>query len=277
MAYLHLKFDSNDSIYATGDLHGNFEAITYNIKQHDLQNCAIIVCGDIGIGFEKEQYYTNEFNKIEKVCSKRNVNVVLGRGNHDKKSMFDGTHFTTFEHIHVIPDWTIITVNSINILWVGGAISVDRYMRINTNMLNEMKYRRYHANETAEEVEENYYKIYWEDEEPIIDITKYMEICNDGIKIDCICSHTCPSCAYPSSKLGISKWLELDQTLNDDINRERNIMYEILLMLKEENHPVTSWMYGHFHSNNIEIVDGVKFCLIDMCRDSKMEFKEILK
>ena len=46
-----------NSVYAIGDIHGNFKSIPYNIKHYDLHDCVLIFCGDIGFGFEKYEYY----------------------------------------------------------------------------------------------------------------------------------------------------------------------------------------------------------------------------
>ena len=41
-----------ETIFAIGDIHGEFAAIANWIKTNDLRDCAIIFCGDFGLGFE---------------------------------------------------------------------------------------------------------------------------------------------------------------------------------------------------------------------------------
>ena len=41
-----------DNILVCGDIHGDVNVITDFIKKMELHNCAIIVAGDFGIGFE---------------------------------------------------------------------------------------------------------------------------------------------------------------------------------------------------------------------------------
>ena len=44
-------------IYFTGDIHGNFEMLIFCIIQKRLYDAAVIVAGDIGMGFYKHNYY----------------------------------------------------------------------------------------------------------------------------------------------------------------------------------------------------------------------------
>ena len=42
---------NKSEIYAIGDIHGEFKSIANWIKTKDLSNCALIFCGDFGLGF----------------------------------------------------------------------------------------------------------------------------------------------------------------------------------------------------------------------------------
>ena len=75
-----VKLNAN-SVYCAGDLHGNFNSIGYQIKKSDIHNSIIIICGDIGLGFHKVEYYKQTFNKLKKILSKYNDYLILVRGN----------------------------------------------------------------------------------------------------------------------------------------------------------------------------------------------------
>lgn len=255
-----------DNILFAGDLHGEFPTINSTINKLNLSNCAIIFCGDIGIGFEKEEYYNQTFKKLTKVLKKRNIHLYMFRGNHDDKSYFDGEHFNNFEYIHVIPDYSIIQTPTNNILCVGGAISIDRTLRIRNIDIAALKYKGHHSCDWNTAYE-NCPKSYWENEPNVYDYTEMANITESGIKIDTVCTHTCPSICQPITKNGVGEWLTVDTALSDDLNAERAICDKLLYYLKEHSHPLTNWYYGHFHFHNTEYIDGVKFTLLDMAKN----------
>ncbi|MDR1762782.1 MAG: hypothetical protein LBR64_02325 [Dysgonamonadaceae bacterium] len=90
----------------------------------------MIVCGDIGMGFQKDEYYFLMFKKLNLKLSRNNNHLVMFRGNHDNPDYFNGS-FKKYRYIHIIPDYTVVSVLSINVLCVGGPVSVDRHYRIN--------------------------------------------------------------------------------------------------------------------------------------------------
>ena len=68
---------NTEAVYCVGDLHGNFNDILFFIKSKDIKNSTIIFCGDVGIGFNKPEYYKQIFNKIKKELSKRNLYLLF--------------------------------------------------------------------------------------------------------------------------------------------------------------------------------------------------------
>ena len=137
------KIDTENVLF-TGDLHGDFSVIATTINRYNLENCAIVVCGDIGIGFEKEEFYRQKFNHLTKTLKKKNIHLYMFRGNHDNKDFFDGEHFTEFEFIHIIPDYSVIQAPKRNILCIGGAISIDRTYRLQVMDKAAIDYMRWH-------------------------------------------------------------------------------------------------------------------------------------
>ncbi len=255
-----------DNILFTGDLHGDFEAINVAINGNDLDNCGIIFCGDIGLGFEKEEHYRLKFNHLTKNLKKRNIHLYFFRGNHDSKSFFDGEHFTEFEYIHVIPDYSVIQTPAGNILCVGGAISIDRNWRLSQMELYAVRYARYHSC-TMDEARKLCKQLYWEDEANVYDEKELSNLDELNIKIDTVCTHSCPSFCCPITKDGIKEWTEYDEELEKDLNNERKACDMLLEFLKSHGHPIASWYYGHFHFHNTEIIDNIKYTLLDMVRE----------
>ena len=239
----NIRFENIQSLCFSGDIHGEFEAIVYKLNQYT--DTVLIVCGDIGMGFHKDEYYFLLFKKLNLRLSKKNNHLVMFRGNHDDPAFFDGT-FKKYKHIHLVPDYSVVSVKQINILCIGGATSIDRIDRIN----DEQRRGR---------------KSYWGDAE----LPYFDEVKLDGINqafpddINIVATHTCPSFAYPTSKQSIGEWLRLDADLCETLNKERNTMDRIFTKLTEKQNQITDWYYGHFHEHKLEQHYGINFRLCD--------------
>lgn len=61
-----------------------------------------------------------------------------------------------------------------------------------------------------------------------------------------------------------------DATLLDDVRAERATMDALYDRLRHDVHPLTHWLYGHFHQSWHSDVDGVMFAMLDV-----MEFREV--
>ena len=118
---------------------------------------------------------------------------------------------------------------------------------------------------------------YWIGEEPFFDKNKLDEIKNNGVKLNAICTHTCPDFCVPYTKDGIKGWLLEDSKLEEDIDKERQTMTDLYNKLIEDGHPIDKWCYGHYHFHNFQEIDGIKFYLLDMDRNGVMDFVEIYR
>lgn len=259
------KIDTENVLF-TGDLHGKFSVINTTINRYILENCAIVVCGDIGIGFEKEDYYVQTFNHLTKTLKKKNIHLYMFRGNHDNKEFFDGEHFTEFEFIHIIPDYSVLQTPTRNILCVGGATSIDRTYRKQNMDILAVKYMKYH-NCGWDEAYKNGKQLYWENEVIVFNEAELAAIDASGVKIDTICTHTAPTFCEPLTKNGIQSWLEVDKGLEGELEKERKTCDEILMWLKTNEHPIKNWYYGHFHFHYSTIQDNIHYTLLDMARE----------
>ena len=242
-------------------LAATFYDISYNYQSShkDFNNSIIIVAGDCGFGFEKEEYYIQTFNKYKNLLEKNNIFLYFIRGNHDDPSYFSENKIN-FSNIKTIPDYSIIQTKNGNILCVGGAISIDRTWRKE----EEIRINKYKKN--------HFKKRYWEDEKPIFNKDILDEISKENIHIDYVVTHTSPTIAFPTYKGGIREWSRVDKSLTADTRDERQTLMHIFNYLKENGHNVKEWIYGHFHSSNREVISNTLFVALN----DNMQFRSIV-
>ena len=150
------------NICFVGDIHGEFNSLQGLMKKTNFKDTAYIVCGDIGFGFNKKEYYSKIFNKLSKTASKLNCEFIFIRGNHDDKKYFD-KRLINRKCFKTIPDYSVIQTPNHNILCIGGAISIDRTYRKLVLKENALKYSIYHGC-TPNEAEKLCQQVYWDDE-----------------------------------------------------------------------------------------------------------------
>lgn len=224
------------NVVVVGDIHGEFRKAGHKAKeQYKITDAVIFFAGDIGMGFEKFNYYVDEFKRLEKIGKSKNIVFCFVRGNHDDPSYFNGENADKlneiFDNVCMISDYDVIETFEGNVLCIGGGISIDR-----TNRIPD--------------------KEYWWDE-----ICKYdKEKCQSMKDISIVITHSAPSFCYPHDKGGIEHWLLKDMALDNDIRIERDNLdsvYKDLIV----NNKLKYWIYGHYHYSNDEVIDGIKFKL----------------
>lgn len=238
----------NKTIFAIGDIHGNFETAIYEISRHRLEDSVIIVAGDCGFGFHQKGYYDSLLNRLNSKLKKLRSTVIFIRGNHD-----DPMYFTTdlydLEYIKTVRDYTIISIdndgcNEYNILCIGGAISIDRTLRIkNDESFNGKLNIRKHP-------ESRRYS-YWSDE----NFNLNTEILNEMYGINCIVTHGNPYHNNGIISGYVKEWCNLDSTLMDDILSEHTNMREMLDILLLNGNEVKLWVNGHYHTSCINHIE----------------------
>lgn len=220
--------DTIKQICFVGDIHFGFKLIKHYVTSLHLKNTAFFICGDVGLGFNTK-LEEQELNFISKKIGLTNCISVCCRGNHENPECFNDTSLFKEngkqKYWLNCPDYTVINVCNKNILLVGGAVSIDRQIRI----LN---------------------KDYWINELPVYQ-PKVSE------KIDIICSHSAPSFCYPNDKGGIvSYYAQNDPQLLSDIDIERSTLDKVY---EDYKHDITHWYYGHFHLSMNEVINGINF------------------
>ena len=245
------KYPDAKSLVICGDIHGDFVPLVYEITvRYGMRDTLVIVAGDCGFGFEKPDAYNNIFRRIEKRLVQNNCWIAMVRGNHDDPAYFelqaDGNTLIHHARWQTVPDYTVIQACGRMVLCVGGAVSVDRQIRMR-EMERHLGKRYYWPNETVR-----------------YDAEALEAIRNAGLKVDTVVTHTAPSMCEFQSKQGLATWAQCDATLLDDCNAERAAMDDIIVHLKQDKHPLERWYYGHFHNSWHSEIDGVWFKMLDI-------------
>lgn len=261
----------SDNVWFTGDIHGNIETLVWDIKERKrLRDCAVIVCGDIGLGFESPFHMYNKFHKLDDKLKKLGVTIYMFRGNHDDPDYFNQPYVETegertyryysmSERIKTVSDYTVIKTPHHGILCVGGAVSIDR--------TNRIKGITYWPDENVLEWPEDFFKI----------------LKDKHIDIDVVATHTAPSNTFPidvdkhNQGRFIESWSVYDNSLKFDNYNERQILQNLGETLINEGHPLSYWIYGHFHQG-FKMTDtlgdrDIKFIALDQCRTYKVQDK----
>ena len=155
-------------------------------------------------------------------------------------------------------DYSVIKTCGHTILCVGGAISIDRELR--------MASRQYHLPDSDDPFMPN---VYWANEIPVFDIARLDEL-NEICAIDTVITHTSPSFCELSSHFALEEWAMRDKSLMDDVKCERKVMDDIYNYLYTKNHPLCYWFYGHFHESWHAKLDDTMFNMLDI-----MELREM--
>ena len=230
-----------------GDLHGNFNHFKWYIKNQNLRKCTIYQVGDFGVGFTNYENDLKTLKDLDGFLNEREIQMQVIRGNHDNPKFFDGHLVNHFNNLHLLPDYTVINVDGVNILGVGGAISVDRRPR----MREQLQYANYGKDK----------ELYWYDELFVLNEEKLKEFRN----IDIVVTHTAPDFCHPINTNGFGYLVERfamdDDKLKEDLMEERRLLTKLWDILKENN-KVDLYVYGHFHNNWTTNFEGTNFRLL---------------
>ena len=251
-----LSYPDARQVVVCGDIHGDFKTLVYKLCiQYGHTDTLCIVAGDCGFGFFKPGYYEDIYASVLPRLEKANNWVVFVRGNHDNPAYF-AEERVSHPRWRCIPDYTVIDACGKNILCVGGAVSIDRKDRQEENA----RRREYGHMETA---------VWWPDE-ALVFRKEEIDALPEDVVIDTVVTHTAPSFCEPAIKQGLKSWAVMDPGLVWDTEKERKTMDELFAYLKENGHPVFSWLYGHFHRSWNGIREGTRWSMLDI-----LEFRQL--
>lgn len=217
-----------------GDIHGytegGFDHLHWLIKTR-ISDSNIIQVGDFGMT-NNIRYMNETLIKLDKHLGETNNKLYVIRGNHDNPAFWNGTHI--YKNLELVPDYETRIIEDKKVLFMGGAISVDRKKRIRENNL------------------------WWHDEGFVLKKGGLSSF--EGV--DIVVSHTSPNFAFPQTLSGIpDEYIQADNTLLQECARERLNMTDAYEILKNNNN-ITNWLYGHFHTNEVTLHEGVEFRVV---------------
>jgi DNA repair exonuclease SbcCD nuclease subunit len=234
-------------LVVSGDWHGDWKAVIGEIKRLDLRDCTLIQVGDFGMGFDPIKKDLATLKYLNTTLKPRNIQLYAIRGNHDNPTYFDGSIKTS--NIKLLPDYSVLTIDGLNVLCVGGAISIDRKPNP-----AEFDYRGRPWKGRKEGVN------YWPNETFVLK----PELLKDLKNIDIVVTHSAPDFCEPRTKHGLSTWIKADPGLADECMKERNDHSKMYDILKANDCPLKYWFYGHFHYYKREEFENTECVLIDI-------------
>jgi len=225
-------------VIGIGDTHGTNDWIPSNGKRIGLENAVIFHVGDFGVGFGSEGADRHWLNKLNDGLSKIKTTMYVIRGNHDNPKRFNGKW--NFSNLILLEDYDVVTINGkYAFLCVGGAKSIDRKV-----------------------LSEGY--TWWPEEEFKYDPSVMQKLIETGVNITHVIAHTCPSFAPPTTFAPVVyHYTQNDPGLLEELIAERKVVTEFYTDLSKHYH-IKEWVYGHFHSSNVEYIEGTKFTCLNI-------------
>lgn len=223
---------NRNQIVLVGDIHGEFATLRFKLKAKGVCNAHIIQVGDFGMGFNKPGYYEHHLGLFNNSLAEDNNHLYAIRGNHDDPAYFKSTNNPfNLTNITLLADYTELTLLDKRMLFVGGALSVDRRTRV----LN---------------------KSYWADEGFVLKKDFPFNT------YDCVITHARPpQSGLFSSTHKIKHWIDRDMELEleRDLEIEAGLLGELYELTKPAN-----WIFGHYHEGCINITQPTKYRCLDI-------------
>lgn len=219
-----MEFKSkNNNIYIymifVGDTHGSLTNFLFECKKFNIKDIDVIHLGDFGVGFTLNgKTNVDSFDYANEELKNSNIRMYVVRGNHDNPRYWSGNQI--FSNIHFIPDYSVLNIENKNILFLGGAISLDRSIR--TSNVS-----------------------WWANENFILDERKL----NEYEFIDIVASHSAPIFTPPNiNGCIVNEWVAKDGAgLRWELLAERDALCRAYDILINNGNNITHWFFGHFH------------------------------
>lgn len=223
-----------------GDIHGAWRVIVNHLMSLEMDKICYIQVGDFRIGYDSIETDTKNLFILNQILSERDSHLLVIRGNHDNPSWFINENYKDIKdkltNILFIEDYTILNINDENILFVGGAVSIDRESSKKRDLINGTN-------------------SYWVDEIVNFDFDFAKNVKN----IDRMICHTSPDFCEPIKFNGlVYSFAQGDPTLLDDLRDERKNMTTLVSEIMKNNN-LKGFYNGHFHSNYYFYHNGCEF------------------
>ena len=221
-------------IYIVGDFHGEWSKLFDAIKHNNIENCTLICVGDVGMGFVSKEKTSRILHAQNIRFKKRSIDFISVRGNHDDPAYFDGS--VKLSNIELLADYTQREYNGEKFLFIGGAISVDRMLRLDCIS-------------------------WWAGEEFIFDQSKISNC-------DTLITHSAPLWIGPTGKNGIEFYCKQDPTLYKELVSERKKLGDLIDAVQPTKH-----YCGHFHISAHASYNGCSSTILDIYEIKQHNFK----
>jgi len=245
-----------NNILVFGDIHGKWDVIPNKIRDYKLSNCAVVIAGDFGIGFEIMRDEIKRLSWLTRRLKHTDSVIYAVRGNHDNPEYFTGRFDT--DNVKLVPDYTVLNLNDVNILCVGGAYSIDRTHRKSY----------FYPKENSKKSDTLALNNYWATEPFVYDHDKIMSMKD----INMVVTHSAPQICPPYTKSGLENWVEKDKNIVQDCRIERAQLFQMYDNLTHNGNIITHWFYGHFHSHYKTPYMGTDFIGLDIDEVAEINF-----
>lgn len=220
-----------------GDLHGNFAHLSY-LSRTIAKGENLIQVGDFGLGFRTRPNDEASMDRLNATLAENRTMLYAIRGNHDDPSYWDGRYENVWSNIYLVADYQALIIDNKLVLFLGGAISIDRQIR-------------------REGVD------YWKDEGFKYDEDKLNKVLRETGGVDVVIAHSSPSFCQPIGFGGlVMNYAENDKTLLDELSAEREELTRAFGVIQSFGKP-DKWINGHFHFAHTEYIEDTKFILLD--------------
>ncbi len=227
-----------------GDVHGKWGPLESKLRRLGVRGETIIQVGDFGVGFGGPAGRLEERTALawlDTFLAGAENTLLAIRGNHDDPAYFrsGNEHTGDYSRIRLVPDYTVEMVDGRKMLFVGGALSIDR------------RERRVGCS-------------YWTDEGFRLDAQALTAADLTGLWA--VVTHSAPPFVHPVASSGgsplVRSFAQRDPTLLKEVNDERDDLRRLYDLVVARSRPA-AWLYGHFHGHATDDIDGTRFVLLD--------------
>lgn len=226
----------------TGDTHSYFDELLDKLycKNYAPEKTAIIILGDSGLNFwrgrDRGSYKMDE--KLQQTLEDSKYRWYILRGNHDQRPETIPETYIWYDdevdndvyvregypNIRYLIDGNIYTFDGYRCLALGGAYSVDKWVRLQRKTLTG--WCGWWANEQLNQQEMD---------------TIYEELAARREPIDFVLSHTCPKSWEPTDLfLNTVDQSGVDKTMEEWLDKVKDVV------------DWQFWMFGHYHADRLE-------------------------